>query len=84
MRIAHLDGDPFLSLTIPTREAICAVCEKPIMWCLDMMSFTIDHPHRLAHARCVWTKSAFRKQERLALEHPPAPASSSQLEREKN
>jgi len=43
-------------------EANCAVCGEPIMWCLDMFSFTTGVPHRLAHARCVWTPAAFADQ----------------------
>lgn len=47
-------------------EPPCAVCGEPIQWCLDMSSYTTGHPHELAHARCVWTKAAFREQERRA------------------
>jgi hypothetical protein len=46
-------------------EANCAVCGEPIRWVLDMFSFT-THPHRLAHARCAWTKEAFATQRALA------------------
>jgi len=66
MRIAHLDGDPYLTLTLPPKEPLCAVCEQPIQWCLDMFSFTTGPDRRLAHARCVWTKEAFRREERRA------------------
>lgn len=51
------------------REANCAACGDPIRWSLDMFSFgTGSLPHRLQHARCAWTKSGFRRQERLAPE----------------
>lgn len=66
MRIAHLDGDPYLSLTIPTKEPLCAVCDEPIMWCLDMFSFTTGAEKRLAHARCVWTQEAFLRESHRA------------------
>jgi hypothetical protein len=44
----------------------CSVCGEPIMWCLDMFSYTCENPHRLAHARCVWRPEAFDRQKRLA------------------
>ena len=44
----------------------CAVCGEPIMWCLDMFSYTCENPHRLAHARCAWRPEAFDRQKRLA------------------
>jgi len=47
-------------------EPPCAVCGEPIRWCLDMFSFTTGYRHELAHARCVFTKAAFRDQERQA------------------
>lgn len=47
-------------------EQDCAVCGEPIRWCLDMFSYTTGNPHRLAHARCVWTPEAFDSQKRLA------------------
>jgi hypothetical protein len=49
-------------------EAICPVCGERIRWVVDMFSFTTaaDGCHKLAHARCVWTKPAFRRQERDA------------------
>ena len=44
------------------QEAICPLCHEPIQWCLDMFSFTTGFPHRLAHARCVWTPEAFERE----------------------
>lgn len=67
MRIAHLDGDPYMSLTIPTKEPLCAVCDEPIRWYIDMFTFTAGADHRLAHARCVWTQEAFLRESHRAL-----------------
>ena len=66
MRIAHLDGSPYLSLTIPPKEPLCAVCEQPIRWFMDMFSFKPGPDRRLAHARCIMSKEAFRREERQA------------------
>ena len=66
MRIAHLDGDPYLHLTLPPKEPLCAVCQEPIQWVLDMFSFTAGADRRLAHARCVWSKEAFRREGKRA------------------
>ena len=68
MRIAHLDGDPYLSLTIPTREPLCAICDKPIRWFIDIFTFKPGPDRRLAHARCVMSKEAIRREERRALD----------------
>ncbi len=48
-------------------EPICPVCDKPIAWVLDMMSFKHDGGSYVAcHAHCVWTGSAFSREARLA------------------
>lgn len=60
MRIAHLDGDPYLSLTLPPKEPLCAVCDEPIAWCLDLFTFTPDR--QLAHARCAWIREAIQRE----------------------
>ena len=72
MRIAHLDGDPYLWLTLPPTEPLCAVCDEPIMWILDAFTFvrpaTRGAP-RLAHLRCVWTQEAIIRESKRAASH---------------
>jgi hypothetical protein len=48
------------------REPICPECGQPIRYVLDMASFTAGYDSKLAHARCVWRKGGFRREERLA------------------
>lgn len=67
MRIAHLDGDPYVHVPLPTKEPLCAVCDKPIMWHLDMFSMLNMADRRLVHARCVWTQEAFLRESHRAL-----------------
>lgn len=64
MRIAHLDGDPYCSLTLPTREPLCAVCDEPIRWQLDLFTFLQGADRRLAHARCACTRSRLEQEAR--------------------
>ena len=54
-------------------EPICSECGKPILWVLDMYSFTAGPIHRLAHAHCLWTKLAFFREANL-VKHTKEPA----------
>lgn len=51
--------------TYSSVEPVCPICNQPIRWCLDMSSFTTGYDHRLAHARCVWTREAFDREREL-------------------
>jgi hypothetical protein len=66
------DGELELSEDLAERDsdeewfAVCPICKVHIAWCLDMFSFTTGPNHRLAHARCVWTKEAFDVEKKRA------------------
>jgi len=47
-------------------QVICYVCDEPILWCLDMYSYSCTIPHKLGHARCLWLPEAFENQGKLA------------------
>lgn len=48
-------------------EATCCVCDKPIPWVLDMMSFqSVNGVLMAGHASCLWTKEAFTNQRKRA------------------
>lgn len=63
--VLHLDTREFYEEN-DIYSPLCPICSQKIRWCLDMASFTTGFPHRLAHARCVWTPEAFRDQAKLA------------------
>lgn len=53
-------------------EPICPQCGTPILWVLDMASWThTDEGFVLLHARCAWEPEAFTKQRRLAQQVSP-------------
>jgi hypothetical protein len=66
VRIHHLDGNPYLTVTIPSKEPLCAVCEESIVWQVDMFTVQPGADRRLCHARCVLPAEAFLRESRKA------------------
>lgn len=44
------------------REPVCPECRTPILWALDMFSFSTGDDHVLMHARCAWKPEAFDRE----------------------